>query len=195
MRYLELCQALDITPERASHLFKVPISTARRWHEGWTEAPAYLEILLRAIKIHGESIDALCEIQPAARWQVLGSLRHSTYSEGATRYRDALREFELAHSGAARYFGVSLLTSINWAKDHTNVPHAVLLLCGLMKKHHVDLTDYRRDKEIRLTGEEKAHAEKVELELMTRLLAKSIAEEEENSKLRLAGRAQEVKKY
>lgn len=191
MIYVDLCQALDMTPERASHLFKVPIGTARRWHDGLTRVPPYIEILLRMIKNRGESVDALCELQPAKRWQVPGSDRTCAYSEGAVRYRKALQEFDLAHSGAARYFGVSLLTSINWAKDHTNVPHAVLLLCGLLKKYNVNMVDYKREKDPRLTAAEKEEVDKKEIEILDRLMIKGLEREERNRQLRLAGRANE----
>lgn len=191
MRYLELCQELELTPERASNLFKVPINTARRWHDGLTRVPPYVEILLRMIKNRGESVDTLCDLQPAKRWQVPGGDRTCAYSEGATRYRDAMREFDLAHSGAARYFGVSLLTSINWAKDHTNVPHTVLLLCGLLKKHHVDMREYQREKDPRLTAAEKEEVDKKEIEMLDRLMVKGLERAEKNRQLRLAGRADE----
>jgi hypothetical protein len=194
MNYVDLCQALDLTPDRASNLFKVPIGTAQRWRDGFIRIPPYIEILLRVIKNRGESVDALCELQPAKRWQVAGGDRTCAYSEGATRYREALREFELAHSGAARYFGVSLLTSINWAKDHTNVPHAVLLLCGLLKKHNVSLADYKREKDPRLTAAEKEEVDKKELELLDRMIIKGLNRAEKNRQLRLAGRADEIEK-
>jgi hypothetical protein len=107
------------------------------------------------------------------------------YKPGMTAeaYRQVLLDYDLAHEGAGRYFGVSALTSMKWANDGAAIPKMMALLVALMREHKVEIPDvYRRRRPIPPSEDERAAADKKELELLAKTWARDMEIEAENRK-------------
>lgn len=174
--------SLNLSPNDLANLLKVSPARVRNWASGMSEPPYYVGMLAWLIGEKQESVAALCDMPKAARYMPFGGDLDLSYSEGATRWRAALADFNMSHRSASRYFGVSVPTVKDWAADNTAVPHGLLLLCYLMKKHSVPIHErYQREKPVPLTQDEREFSDKKEIEFLKLMLERDLAKKKDKT--------------